>query len=157
MGCHTWCAYKVDRTIEEARKLWIIEKEKSIISWKQMMNDPEDECRVAYEWTQEFIEHWLEVYERQLQMVRKGLCDVAVMNKQPEHSYYIKGKGLFINTKEHGNQFRIHNYPDDQIFSKEECLDFIEKNKDKIQFNDNTYEWLDEFWNKYPDGFMHFG
>ncbi len=79
------------------------------------------------------------------------------MNNQPEHSYYIEGKGFFINSSDHGNQFRIGGQIDDQIFSKKECLEFIERNKDKIQFNENTYELLDEFWDRYPDGYMHFG
>ncbi len=157
MGCHTWCAQKVERTIEEARKLWIDEREQSIDDWKRMISDPKDECRVAHEWTQEYMEYWLNIYERQLRMVKKGLCNVAVMNKQPGLSYYKEGKGFFINCEDYGNQFRINGYPEDEIFSKEECMQFIERNKDKIQFNDKTYERLDEFWNKHPDGFMHFG
>lgn len=158
MGCHTWCARKENRTIEEARRLWIYEREKFIESWIEMINNPEDECRQAYpEWTQEYMEHTLKIYERQLRMVKKGLCNVAVMNQQPEHSYYIEGKGFFIDCKDFGNQFRIGGYPEDKIFSKEECLEFIERNKDKIQFYEKTYEKLDEFWNRYPDGYMHFG
>ena len=157
MSVHTWCAYKVERSIEEARRLWIREQEKSISRNKEMINNPNDECRVAYGWTQEFLEHFLKLYERQLRMVKKGLCNVAVMKKQPEHSYYFEGKGFFINSKEFGNQFRIGGDPEDDIFSKEECLAFIERNKDKIQFFDDTYERLDDFWGRYPDGYMHFG
>lgn len=157
MGCHTWCAYKVERTIEEARRLLIIQQEKFIKSWKKMIDNPQDACRIAQEWTQEYMEHCLQIYERQLRMVKGGLCDVAVMNKQPEHSCYIKGKGFFIFTDEFHDLFRIGGYPDDQIFSKNECLQFVEKNKDKIQFFDDTYERLNDFWNKYPDGYMHFG
>jgi hypothetical protein len=157
MGCHTWCAYKVERTIDEARKIWIDVQEKNISEWKAVVNNPDDECRVIYGWTQEYMEGYLKIYERQLRMVKNGLCNVAVMNKQPEHSYYREGKGFFINCEQHSNQFRIGGYPEDEIFSKEECMKFIEKNKDKIQFFEQTYEWLDEFWNKYPDGFMNFG
>lgn len=157
MGCHTWCAYKIERSIEEARRLFINKQEKFINDCKRMVADPKDECRVNYGWTQEYMEHSLNIFERQLRMVKQGLCNVAVMNKQPEHSYYIEGKGFFINSEEFGNQFRIRNYPEDQIFSKEECLQFIEKNKDKIELHDKTYEWLNEFWDRYPDGYMHFG
>ena len=157
MGCHTWCAYKAERSIEEGRRLFIFDMEKNIKSCQEMLNNPDDECRVAYEWTSEQLERCLKVYERQLRMVNRGLCNVAVMNKQPEHSYYFPDKGFFINTEEFGNQFRIKGYPEDLIFSKQECLDFIERNRDKIQFFDSTYERLDEFWHRYPDGFMHFG
>jgi hypothetical protein len=157
MSCHTWCARKVDRSIEEAREKYIKQQIESIRSAIKMLNDPTDECRVAYEWSEEYIQNSLHVMWRQLRMVENGFCNVAVMNKQPETSYYIPGKGFFINCDEHGNQFRIGGYPEDQIFSKEECLKFIEDNKDKIKFFDKTYEWLDEFWDKYPDGFMHFG
>lgn len=160
MGCHTWCAYKIDRPIEVARKLFIHEQENSIKLWKELVGNPQHPLRVnrgTHDWTEEFLENWIKVLERQLRMVKKGLCNVAVMNKQPDHTYYIEGKGFFKNCEDHGNQFRIGTYPPDQIFSKEECLQFIEKNKDKIRFFDKTYEWLDEFWNMYPDGYMHFG
>lgn len=157
MGCHTWCAYKADRPIEVARKLWIKEQIKLINLWKEMLDNPKHELRCNMRWTEEYIQYIVKVFERQLRMVEKGLCNVAVMNKQPDLSYYIEGKGFFKNCDDHANQFRIGGYPEDQIFSKEECLKFIEKNKDKIEFFDDTYKRLDDFWDMYPDGYMHFG
>lgn len=157
MSCHTWCARKTERSIEVARKMFIYEMKKSIELWKELVDNPNDELRIVHNWSQDHVEHWLKVYERQLRMVEAGLCNVAVMNKQPDHSYYIPGKGLFIDCPEYGNQFRIRNYPTDELFSKDECLQFIERNKDKIEFCDDTYDRLDEFWDLYPDGYMHFG
>lgn len=157
MGCHTWCAYKENRSIEEARRLWIVMHEEFTTELKEIISNTDENCLAALGWTVEYIEQSIRVRDRQLRMVKSGLCNVAVMNKQPEHSYYIEDRGFFINSEEHGNQFRISGYPNDDIFSKEECMQFIERNKDKISFNDNTYKQLDEFWDRYPDGYMHFG
>lgn len=166
MSCHTWCAYKVERSIEEARRLFIFKHEKFIEEWKEILANPQHELRTSREgsreeWTQEYMEHYLAVFERQLRMVKAGLCNVAVMKRQPEHSYYIEGRGLFINSEEFGNMFRIGGDPPDEIFSREECMQFIERNKDKIRFSTDhdfdTYKELDEFWTRYPDGYMHFG
>ena len=171
MSCHTWCAKKVDRSIVDARKLWIAKRRKWIKDWQSitynvlcdengvfMMEHPSNEFRSIYpEYTQEKCIWFLKLYKRQLRMVEKGLCNVAVMNDQPEHSYYRPGKGFFVNLPDHGNQFRIGNYPEDWLYSREECAEFIEKNKDKIRFYDNTEESLNDFWTKYPDGSIHFG
>lgn len=80
MGCHTWCFKKVKRTLEEARRLWIEQQMDRIASWQKMIDDPTDHCRVAYEWSQEFVEKQMLVYKRQFQMVEKGLLNVAVFN-----------------------------------------------------------------------------
>lgn len=156
MGCHTWCAYKVHRTIEEARKIWIDEQEKTIERWKEISDNPYDDCRIAYEWTQEDVDFGLAVFKRQLRMVKNGLCNIAVMRNQPELSYYRESRGFFIDCKDYHDIFRIGNYPTDELFSKDDCMKFIERNKNKIQFTEKSYERIDEFWNKYPDGFMHF-
>ena len=170
MGCHTWFSKKVDRSIVEARKLWIDKRKKWIKEWQSityyilcdengvfMMAHPYNDYRHHAGLSQEECVHLLKVYKRQLRVVQKGLCNVAVMNDQPEHSYYIPGKGFFVNLENIHDAFRIGDYPEDWLYSREECMSFIEKNKDKIGFYDNTYVLLDEFWTKYPDGCIHFG
>lgn len=159
MSCHTWSAKKVDRSIVEARKLFITERKKFIKEWKDITYNPANEFREHFkeDYTQEKCEQILNVYKRQLRVVQKGLCNVAVMKNQPEHSYFIPDKGFFINLSDHGNQFRINTYPDDWLFSRKECMQFIENNTAKILFYDDTFERLDDFWTKYPDGCIHFG
>jgi len=97
-------------------------------------------------------------------MVKKGLCNVAVMNKQPEHSEYVVGKGFYIVCKDFHDMFRVGDYPDDSLFSYQECLDFIKRYEDK--YNTTIEIWkrdgaiknsLQEFWDKYPDGMIRFG
>lgn len=159
MGCHTWCFKKVERTIEEARRLWIEQQMGIIASWQKMIDDPTDHCRVAYEWSQEFVEKQMLVYKRQLQMVKKGLLNVAVFNDQPEHCIYIQDKGFYVEEGTH-DPFRIYGYPDDKLFSYEECLVCIRKYE--ITKNTTVELWRDgdtlkEFWDRNPDGMICFG
>ena len=53
--------------------------------------------------------------------------------------------------------FRIGGYPDDQLFSLEETMAFIECNKDRITFTENWEETLKKFWLLHPDGKIQFG
>ena len=144
MGCHTWAAYKSNRTIDEARRIWI----------KHQKEKLENDSYIDY----------FPVLERQLNMVEKGLCNVAVFRNQPEHSYYIPNKGLYIICDDFHDMFRVCGYPDDECFSLQETLDFIsnyeKENNCKIEiFHLDGHEknTLEEFWEKYPDGYIHFG
>lgn len=163
MGCHTWFYRRIDRTIEEARELFLTEYKKSLKSWEELLNNPADECRVAYGWTQEYCDHYFEVLKRQIRMVEKGLCNVAVMNKQLDHCIYIPGRGLFItDVSMTHNIFRIGGYPEDMLFSFEETIEFIEKNKEAISnyrgpLQEDTIDRLKKFWEQYPDGMIDFG
>ena len=59
--------------------------------------------------------------------------------------------------------FRIGKYRSDRLFSMEETLNFIKKNKDEILHYHHMVEgkdWkqnLEKFWNQYPDGMISFG
>lgn len=156
MGCHTWCARKVDRTITEARELWLV-KNKEILDWLDRMHvDAMNERAISYDWTVEYIERLIALYKRRHRMVSAGLCNVAVMNQQPEHSHYIEGKGFFVDTDYH-DLFRVGGYPNARLFSKDECIQYMKDNADKIIKHDDTDRLLDEFWSEHPDGCIHFG
>ena len=173
MGCHTWTYRKLNRSLEEARILWIATQEKWVEEWKEIVANPQDRFRVAQKMTQEYADHCLKVFERQLRMVKTGLCNVAVMNKQSEHCEFIPGRGLYIEDDEMPHDiFRIGGYPDDRLFSLQDCLSFIEKNKDKVYRGDihcgnsdeshkinheSVKKQLEEFWTKYPEGMIQFG
>jgi hypothetical protein len=159
MGCHTWCYKKFERSIEEARTIWIKKQTEWIAKWQEITENPYDECRVAYKWEQSYCDKCLLVYKRQLRMVEKGLCNVAVMNHQPEHCRYVEGKGFFIEEGTH-DPFRIYGYPNDLLFSYDECIEYISKyekkknTKVKLWNNGKT---LETFWQNNPNGMICFG
>jgi hypothetical protein len=163
MGCHTWFYKKVNRTCEEGKKIWIDNQERFIKDWEEIANNPNDDCRIAYDWSQEYLDWNLKVFKRQLQVVKKGLCGNAVMNNQPcDNEHYLY---RYINNTLYGcndnlphDTFRIGNYPKDVLFSKKECFNFIKENKEKINYyNPNWEEQLNKFWEQYPDGMICFG
>lgn len=65
------------------------------------------------------------------------------------------------NYSEYHNCFRTSKrnedktYIEDEIFSKKECNEWLEENKDTIYYIDK--EDLDKFWEKYPEGVINFG
>ena len=156
MGCHTWFYTKIERTQEEAKELWINEHIKSINRWEEMCKNPNDNCRVSYNWSQEFCNLKLEVLKRQLRRVQNGGCKEAIWNKQPdkELTIFIKGKGLFIETSYH-DIFRRYGYPEVKLFSYEETIDYIIDNK--CYFYEDTLKQLIKFWAEYPNGVIEFG
>lgn len=166
MGCHTWFYKKVNRTYEEAKEIWINNQKEIIKRWKEIINNPEDKSRIVYEWTKEFCENYLEVLNRQLKIVQKELCKVAVMNHQPNDKngklYQYISNNLYCTSDELPHDyFRIGNYPEDLLFSLEQTLNFLESNNDKIFYSwkskEETIKYLKEFWNQYPNGLIKFG
>jgi hypothetical protein len=177
MGCHTWFYRKVNRTLEEARELYIKDHKKSIIRFKEMLNNPEDEVRAAYSWTDENLDHAIKIMERQVQMVEKELCNVAVFNHQPEdhrsrdYEFEKKNNTLYCTDDELPHDiFRIGGYPEDRLFSLEETLQYLGSHDDKIGYADTIFNETDrnilkesaikrlkKFWEDHPDGMIEFG
>ena len=169
MGCHTWCYKKIDRTIEEAKQIWINEQLKSITRWESVVANPKDEARIAYEWSQEDCLYTLNKLKRQLSFVNKGLIKEAFCKhnqntfKEAIIKFNSNTKIFYQNTEFH-DPFRIWGYPTDFLYSYEECLIYIknfEKFHDvKIDLYINPVtgkESLKTFWETYPDGEIHFG
>lgn len=163
MGCHTWFYRKDNRTIEEARQIFIDLCKQSIIQWDEMLDNQNDECRLAYKWTDQDCINQINILKRWIRIVEKGLCNVAVMNKQPEHCIYIQEKGFFITDDSMTHDlFRIGHYPKNKLFSFKETMKFIEDNKNKVyslhSIGDSDHvQLLMEFWANYPDGMILFG
>jgi hypothetical protein len=159
MGCHTWFYKKVERSIEEARQKWIEVKKDWIERWKEICNDPNAECRFIFEWSQEYCDWSLSLYERQLRMVEKGLCNMAVMNQQPEDeegSYEFVDNILYCNSNNlPHNIFRISGYPEDKLHSIMETMRFCVKNNIKLT-KEQKYQ-LQKFWFENPEGLITFG
>lgn len=155
MGCHTWASYKSNRTIEEARNIWIAKREKWLVDYQVYIDDPMKKPFVDISIEDKLYN--ISIWKRQLRMIKKRLCTVAMLNDQPEHSYYLPEKGLYIVCKNYHDMFRVRGYPNDQLFSYQECLDFI-ANYEKV--NNTIIEVQDSlkrFWDEYPDGYIHFG
>jgi len=174
MGCHTWFYKRVDRTIEEARAKYIANLEESIVDFTKILNDPNDECRLAYEWDNELIQHSIDIWNRQLRMVKSNLCNVAVFNKQPNDDgrlyQYENGNLYCYNDDLPHDIFRIGEYPEDKLFSLDETLKYLEDHSDKIHYASTIFEKksevvlkrkaieeLKKFWEEYPDGMIEFG
>lgn len=161
MGCHTWFYKKENRSIEEARALFIKDYQAVIQEIKNTWNDPDGHTqhyKKTYNLTEEQCLFQLHILERQLRMVEKGLCNVAVMNKQEEICDYISDKGFFIEVDGFHDLFRIGKYPLNKLFSLEDTMNFIKEKGEEIYSKaDNYEENLKEFWTKYPDGMIKFG
>ena len=166
MGCHTWAAKKVNRTIEEGRALWIASQENLIEKYKEYCEKKKSGIVVGFieQYSLDSLEFYLKLYERQLAVVKKGLCNVAVMNRQNEHSYYIPDRGFYVICDDFHDMFRVGGYPDNECFSLQETLDFIKRYEieKNVKINIHTIDGhqkntLEEFWDTYPDAFIHFG
>lgn len=172
MGCHTWFYKKVDVNYEEVKAEVIYHYEEEISLLDKMINDRESLDKDILDAYPEFtIEYGLKnkpIAERKLSIIRKNLCKEAVCRRyrhDDKLTDYVTGKGFYITTDDlYHDLFRIGNYPVDKLFSLEETLDFIEKNKDKIHSfyfnkiqNKDFKQQLEDFWQKYPDGMIDFG
>ncbi len=66
-----------------------------------------------------------------------------------------------LNNAEYHDIFRTNKrnedgtYTEDVIYSKKECDKWLENNKHSLKEEDKHF--LDEFWDKYPDGVIYFG
>ena len=169
MGCHTWCYRKIDRTIEEAKQIWLKAQIKSIARWEDIVNNPEDECRVVYEWTQEECQDTLNILKRKLNFVSKGLVKEAFCKHEQSalgerRVWFDSNTKAFYQDTEFHDPFRIWGYPVDFLYSYEECLKYITKFEEthgvKIHLYVNPItgeQSLKKFWETYPDGQIHFG
>lgn len=169
MGCHTWFYKKEDLSYGNA-KLAIIKKwKKDIEKYQKWIDNPyNSEYIKLLKYYPDFdipsLIKYVEILKRQLKFIEGGYCKVAVMNKYCDFiskrvSRYVDGVGYFVEIDDFHDVFRIGNYPNDELFSMQKTLDFIEKNKDKVYFHDEE-GWknrLEEFWTKYPDGMIDFG
>jgi hypothetical protein len=160
MGCHTWFYKKVNPQpiYEEVKQYYLKDVDESIKLYQQMIDDTLDaNIKEAYpDWTVEMGMKYLPIFERIKRIVEKNLCQVAVCNRYRHNNHltvYANGNFYEYTHDLTHDVFRIGNYPNDNLFSLEDTLSFIEKNKDKIyhyHFNNVTnQDWkeqLEEFW-----------
>jgi hypothetical protein len=166
MGCHTWFYKKIESPSDgEIRNLTLERCDKEIDFLERLINNRESidsDLLEAYpDWTPEWAKgtksFWLEIKESienntiELDELYDHYCDwVGGLTE------YIDGKGWFVECEYH-DVFRKYGYPEDRLFSLQETLDYINNPNNKCVVYDDTNRRLEEFWNKYPDGFIEFG
>lgn len=161
MGCHTWFGKKIkpQPTWDEVKQ-YAISQFKAEIHLNNQMIDRALSTRLleAYpEWTPEYGAYCRAINERKLQVVKKDLCKVAVCNMYYHNclTHFINGIFYEFPRDFLHDVFRVGNYPDDQLFSMEDTINFCKiKN---IPLDEIQLETLQQFWEKYPDGNIHFG
>ena len=167
MGCHTWFYRKVEIDYETAKSSLIKRYSEEINLCQKWIDNPTDPeylemVKVYTDWTIDNLMYDVEVTKRRLRLVEGGYCKLAVMHKYQTGLTavyrYVNNIGMFKSLNEFHDIFRIHNYPEDQLFSLIDTLQFIEDHKAEITYHCQNWESeLLIFWNKYPDGMITFG
>ena len=170
MGCHTWCYRKIEISYEEAKEKVLETYKESFMTYTNWINNPLDMeylnmLSVYSEYTYDYIYEQQQVLNRLIRVVNKGLCKEAVMHKFASHSeeimVYIPGKGMYVEVDGYHDLFRKYGYPETQLFSLQESLDYIKDPENHcVVYDDGDFssvKYLKEFWTKYPDGMIDFG
>ena len=158
MGCHTWFYRKIERTQEEAKQNCLRGLRKSEKLNLNILANRNYNGLDWSDWTEsELIKHD-SCLKRQIRMVDNNFCQRAVWNHQDDENLteYVDGKGFYMETGFH-DIFRKYGYPEDKLFSLQETLNYINNPENACVTYDKTFERLNEFWNKYPDGMIEFG
>lgn len=158
MGCHTWLCAKADKQpdFEEIKSevLKIYQEEINFLT-KHINGDLEEDEKwlLDDQQTIEDSKYKLSIFERQVRIMNKNLCKIAICNKYDliigkdefERSYkydsfkqtlYVDLAGCNLKPEEewYYDTFRIENYPQDKLYSLQQTLDFIKTNTRKIRF-----------------------
>jgi hypothetical protein len=140
MGCHTWCYKKVERSLEEA----VLTAKETLHNNIKQLEDSKDRGTVGYQaaikWYKKFLDNIDNgIYELEEDLFEGNECTIlytgsredylptTIWGFQPEDSEFIEGKGFYVECGDLHDIFRVWGYPEDKLFSKEECLEFIAK------------------------------
>jgi hypothetical protein len=172
MGCHTWFAKKIEVSHADVKANVVATLQKQIDFYQQLISDRssiDPELLEAYpEWTIEFGQKYLNIVLRQLRLINEDFCQHAMYMRyvhNDDQTYYVRGRGFYVVTKEMPHDiFRIGGYPQDELYSLQETLDFIEAHKQGGQneyyvysFCEDWQQRLADFWKQYPEAQIHFG
>lgn len=167
MGCHTWFYTKFE--INESK---VLEDLKNNINTElQFFHDVIHNRTKVQEWLDKYYDIPydeacinLKYFEDLKHKIDNNLLsNVELFNIYIELGIhqdiieYIENKGWFINTDEFHDIFRKGGYPEIQLFSLQETLDYINNPDNQCTVYDYTIERLNEYWNMYPDGMINFG
>jgi len=172
MGCHTWFFKKVEPqpTYEEVRERYLHHLKIEMGYHERFLSGTlsEEEEFLFENFTKEISLHHLSVLSRKYRIVEGRYCKLATMRhyrntelNAPEFS--DKDLQFYEDVEGTHDIFRIGGYPEDELFSMEETLEFLNNHDDEIfsrQYScakEEIIEKLQEFWNKYPNGRITFG
>lgn len=182
MGCHTWFHKEYPVTLEQC-KLDAIDICKYQISWnKEYIDDPNKEidwcddiekCRENIKYASEFFTKCLRFIEKNIFKTKETLSRFYEFrpynsNKYVDglYEYCKKTDALYICTDDLPHDlFRIGGYPEDQLLSYNETLEYMKKycEEYKVPFEshfgniEDIKNELLQFWNEYPNGLITFG
>lgn len=173
MGCHTWFSTKLETQpeYEEIREKFLDFLMNEMGYFERHISNTlsEKEAWLFEDKTVEQSIQYLEILKRVYRLVLNRYCKIATMRHFAEtvmqmdfcernHLYYRDIRGAH-------DIFRIGGYPNDELLSLEETLEFFEKNDDKIFWGygpnefgkENVIQMIKDFWIKYPEGRIRFG
>jgi len=186
MGCHTWFYRKFDVSIEQVKEDAIYICQQQILRQQKYIDDPYLDIEWRHEYVEDYkkryncdpFEHDKKFFEKCLRFIEKGyfkkldtlsrFYDFITLEDEKNgkfikgiynycarnNSVYIKDKGSDLpNTI-----FRVGNYPEDQLLSYEETINFINSHVVSFSYEkEMALDKLKQFWEKYPDGMICFG
>ena len=167
MGCHTWFYKKVKGPSKtEAAKSVEATAKKEIEFLNRLINDREsidqDLLESYPEWTAEWAQGRIPFWTDIISKIQSGIFtedwifDLYLKLNVMTVQEYVSGKGWYVSSDELPHDlFRKYDYPDDQLFSLSETLEYIEKHK--CTTYESTNEKLKQFWTNHPEGMINFG
>lgn len=168
MGCHTWFYKKVDYPVDTIKDKAVKYLQEEIDSCKFYI---EQDFTDGYVIKEDF-ENSLKYHQRVLDWVNKGWINEAAAKIVSflDGVTYSNNTKCFYKDANYHDIFRRGGYPDHELHSLEETLQYLEKYDGEISYQSTIFdetpreelknraiERLKEFWEKYPDGMIDFG
>ena len=170
MGCHTWFYTKleVQPSYEEVREKYLnfLDNERGYFERHISGTLSEDESWLFDDKTLEDSEYTLSVLNRIYSRVLNRYCKIATLRHASYDCLNLEfcdKNNLYYKEVDRHDIFRIGGYPNDELLSMAETLEFLKINDYKI-FRNSTLEQREEviadmqkFWDEYPNGLVRFG
>ena len=168
MGCHTWFYYPIERTQEEARRLALIELDRTlkqnemyILEGFKLRNG-----KIKKPTSQEELDIYISLgkyYKRWIRRLESNhpLWKSAAWLFNPKEescSMYVNGK-YYLQLSDYNDCFRVpSDLSGEKLFSLESTVKFFDAHKERIQcYRDIWLEEVTEFFRLHPNGFIAFG
>lgn len=163
MGCHTWFYTKTDITLDQAKKdaLEICNHQ---IEWhiNEISNPSQDMLECYSDWVDK-LDYNLALFERYKRFIEKNLFKgLKTYSEFYSHgfdrkltNYVSRTDSVYVEVEDIHDIFRLGGYPEDQLLSFKETLEYCQEKRCKISME--QFQSLLDFWNKYPEGMIKFG
>lgn len=158
MGCHTWFYKKSELTLDECIHQAKNKMREGLVWSSVYLLDISGHVEIDggnHPFSEKELKDWDKYNTRVLSWLEKGWIRDAAYNLLGDGMYF-RGN-YYVDCGEFHDLFRLGGYPEDILLSLDETLNFIENNKANIHLYDYSIEKLKLFWEKYPNGNIHFG